>query len=52
MLDPKTVSALLKRYQVNLHRRGVKSLAMFGCFEQSKANPASDVDMLMKFNTR
>jgi hypothetical protein len=50
MMNLKTVSALLKRHQADLHQRGVKSLAVFGSLARGEATPASDIDVLVEFD--
>jgi uncharacterized protein len=50
MMNLKTVSALLKRHQTDLHQRGVKSLAVFGSLARDEATPASDIDVLVEFD--
>jgi len=49
-MNLKTVSALLKRHQADLHQRGVKSLAVFGSLARGEATPASDIDVLVEFD--
>jgi predicted nucleotidyltransferase len=50
MMNLKTISALIKRHQADLHQRGVKSLAVFGSLARGEATPASDIDVLVEFN--
>jgi uncharacterized protein len=50
MMNLKTVSALLKRHQADLHQRGVKSLAVFGSLARGEATAASDIDVLVEFD--
>lgn len=49
-MNLKTVSALLKRHQDDLHQRGVRSLAVFGSLVRGEATPASDIDVLVEFS--
>jgi len=49
-MNPKKVSALLKRHQAELHQRRVKSLAVFGSLARGEATPTSDIDMLVEFD--
>jgi len=49
-MNLKTVSALLKSHQSDLHQRGVKSLAVFGSLARGEATPASDIDVLVEFD--
>lgn len=49
-MNLKTVSALLKHHQADLHQRGVKSLAVFGSLARGEATPASDIDVLVEFD--
>jgi uncharacterized protein len=50
MMNLKTISALMKRHQADLHQRGVKSLAVFGSLVRGEATPASDIDVLVEFD--
>ena len=49
-MNLKSVSALLKRHQDDLHQRGVKSLAVFGSLARGEATTTSDIDVLVEFN--
>jgi predicted nucleotidyltransferase len=49
-MDLKTISALLKRHQANLHQRGVRSLAVFGSLARGEETSASDIDVLVEFD--
>ncbi len=49
-MNLKTVSAILKCHQADLHQRGVKSLAVFGSLARGEATPASDIDVLVEFD--
>jgi len=49
-MNLKTVSALMKRHQADLHQHGVKSLAVFGSLARGEATPASDIDVLVEFD--
>jgi predicted nucleotidyltransferase len=49
-MDLKTISALLKHHQANLHQRGVRSLAVFGSLARGEETSASDIDVLVEFD--
>lgn len=45
-----SVSQLLRSCQVDLQRRGVKSLAVFGSVARGEASDDSDLDLLVEFD--
>ncbi len=46
------VLAILRKHQDELHQHyRVKSLALFGSVARNEASPASDVDLLVEFET-
>ena len=49
-MNIKTISKLLKQHQVELHQRGVKSLAVFGSVARGEETPSSDIDVLVEFD--
>jgi predicted nucleotidyltransferase len=49
-MDLKTISAILKHHQANLHQRGVRSLAVFGSLARGEETSASDIDVLVEFD--
>jgi predicted nucleotidyltransferase len=49
MMNLKTVSAMLKSHETDLHQHGVKSLAVFGSLARGEATPTSDIDLLVEF---
>ena len=49
-MDREIILHILRQNQPELHRLGVKSLAVFGSVARGEASPESDVDILVEFN--
>lgn len=50
MVQLETALQIFRTHQADLNQRGVKSLAVFGSVARDENTPASDLDVLVKFD--